>query len=239
MPERVKLDFEFSDLNLNAVQIGRLIDYDKSGGRDIIGGIIEDSMNEAAGLCDIKAEFAIHDKILIGKGVPSVRIGDVVLDTGKIIPGQLNNSESIAVFICTAGGQIGEYSRQLMAEKDFLKGYILDIIGSQAADIAADLMQAHLNDLAAARGLKTTNRYSPGYCGWQVSEQQKLFSLIPGNYCGVVLNNSSLMYPVKSVSGIIGIGRNVKFNMYTCDLCDQENCIYRNYKINQQENAGG
>jgi len=35
------------------------------------------------------------------------------------------------------------------------------------------------------------------------------------------------MDPEKSVSGIIGIGENVRFNPYTCGMCDMKDCIYR------------
>ena len=35
------------------------------------------------------------------------------------------------------------------------------------------------------------------------------------------------MDPVKSVSGFIGIGEHVKYNPYTCRLCDMKDCIYR------------
>jgi hypothetical protein len=76
-------------------------------------------------------------------------------------------------------------------------------------------------------GKKITNRYSPGYCGWDVTEQHKLFQLIPENYCGIKLTPSALMDPVKSISGIIGIGENVKNNPYTCRLCNQNDCVYR------------
>jgi hypothetical protein len=75
--------------------------------------------------------------------------------------------------------------------------------------------------------MKITNRYSPGYCDWNVGEQHKLFSFFPDNYCGIRLTPSALMDPVKSVSGIIGIGENVKRNDYTCRVCDMKDCIYR------------
>jgi hypothetical protein len=35
------------------------------------------------------------------------------------------------------------------------------------------------------------------------------------------------MEPVKSISGIIGIGENVRRRPYTCNLCDLKDCIYR------------
>ena len=78
-------------------------------------------------------------------------------------------------------------------------------------------------------GLKITNRYSPGYCGWDTREQHKLFSLLPENSCGIRLTESALMLPIKSVSGFIGVGANVRFNPYTCKMCDAEFCVYRSF----------
>jgi hypothetical protein len=89
-------------------------------------------------------------------------------------------------------------------------------------------MQNELEKTMISCGKKITNRYSPGYCGWDVAEQHKLFRLVPGNFCGIRLTESALMDPIKSISGIIGIGENVKFNKYTCNLCDFKNCRYRN-----------
>ena len=117
-----------------------------------------------------------------------------------------------------------------MNERDFLRGYVYDVIGSEIVEAACDLMQAELENAAVASGNKITNRYSPGYCGWNVSEQHKLFQLIPYNYCGIKLNESALMDPEKSVSGFIGIGENVKNNAYMCKICDMKDCIYRKLK---------
>ncbi|MFZ0283319.1 MAG: vitamin B12 dependent-methionine synthase activation domain-containing protein, partial [Bacteroidales bacterium] len=61
-------------------------------------------------------------------------------------------------------------------------------------------------------------------------EQHKLFQLIPKNYCGISLTPSALMDPMKSISGFIGIGADVRYNAYTCNLCDMKDCIYRKKK---------
>lgn len=77
-----------------------------------------------------------------------------------------------------------------------------------------------------------TNRFSPGYCGWHVSEQHKLFSLFPApEPCGVRLTPSALMMPIKSVSGIIGLGSHVRRMDYTCGLCDYLQCYKRKLKV--------
>jgi cobalamin-dependent methionine synthase I len=118
-------------------------------------------------------------------------------------------------------------SRKSMQERDLLRGYIYDVVGSEVAEAAADIMQNELENNVSFSGKRITNRYSPGYCSWNVSEQHKLFQLMPDNFCGIRLTESALMDPVKSVSGIIGIGEFVKRNAYTCNLCDMKDCIYR------------
>ena len=117
-----------------------------------------------------------------------------------------------------------------MKEGDLLRGYVYDVIGSEIVEAAADKMQGELEKTMLASGKGITNRYSPGYCGWDVVEQQKLFRLMPDNFCGITLSESSLMYPFKSVSGFIGAGKNVKRLPYACHLCDMEDCIYRRKK---------
>lgn len=117
-----------------------------------------------------------------------------------------------------------------MLEKDFLKGYIYDVAGSEIVEAAADIMTEKLKEEMQRKGMLITNRFSPGYCGWNVSEQHKIFQLVPDNFCGIQLLESALMVPIKSISGIIGIGRNVRFLPYTCSKCDYKNCTYRKFK---------
>ncbi len=84
------------------------------------------------------------------------------------------------------------------------------------------------------KGLHVTNRYSPGYCGWSVAEQGMLFSFLPKNFCDIRLTESSLMIPLKSVSGIIGIGKELRRKGYKCDFCDIANCLRSNKNIDRK-----
>ena len=115
-----------------------------------------------------------------------------------------------------------------MQEGDMVRVFVADAVGSVIAERVADRMQESMAAYVADRGYRHTNRFSPGYCGWHVSEQQRLFSLFPQPApCGVTLTDSSLMLPIKSVSGVIGIGSNVRYLDYTCGLCDLANCYKR------------
>src|SRR4030042_6081869 len=118
-----------------------------------------------------------------------------------------------------------------MKEGALLKGYVYDVVGSEIVEAAGDLMQNELEKNMLVKGKKITNGFSPGYCGWDVAEQHKLIQLLPDNYCGIRLTDSALMDPVKSVSGFIGIGANVKRLPYTCSFCDMKGCLYRKNKM--------
>jgi hypothetical protein len=192
-----------------------------------VSDLIDELLEEAENITDIKAQYSIFDNPQFQTVSKTVSINTLEFGIEKIVYNQLKKCESIAVFLCTAGPQIGIRSRLMMQEKDYLKGYIYDIIGSEIAEAAADLMQTDLEKNINDQGYKITNRYSPGYCGWSVAEQHKLFRLIPGNFCGINLTESALMDPVKSISGFIGIGKNVKNNPYTCRMCNQVDCVYR------------
>jgi hypothetical protein len=154
-------------------------------------------------------------------------IEGVGLDVEEIVAGQLGRCQSAAVFLCTAGPGIGDLTRRLMAEGDPFTAFLADAVGSLVVERAMDVVQDRLEQAMAPRGLRITNRYSPGYCGWSVRGQQELFRLLPAGFCGVRLTESSLMQPIKSVSGVIGIGPDVRRAPYTCRLCDREDCLYR------------
>ena len=151
-------------------------------------------------------------------------------EMGKIIERQLQGAEAYALFICTCGQEYEAYQQHLKAENDMVRVFIADALGSVIAEKCADEMEKNLQLSIDKLGWKHTNRFSPGYCGWHVSQQQLLFPLFNGQTCGVTLTDSSLMLPIKSVSGIIGVGEKVRRLDYTCGLCNFEKCYKRKLK---------
>ena len=137
---------------------------------------------------------------------------------------------TIALFACTIGNEVELHSKKYMEKSDLLEGYIFDLIGSEAAEETAGIIHESINRLVSKSGYKITNRFSPGYCNWSVSEQFKLFESFGEKRFGIKLTDSALMNPIKSVSGIVGIGKDVQFRAYNCNLCSDEKCIYRNRK---------
>lgn len=157
----------------------------------------------------------------------SVGVGNVELDVGRKIALQVKHADYIGVFVCTIGEGISRIYKDYQKKNDFLKAFFADYLGSIAVEKAMDIMQEKFKQTMADRSLNISNRYSPGYCGWKLGRQKELFSLLPDNPCGICLSASSLMHPAKSVSGIIGIGKNIKYTEYGCNLCEMDQCLYR------------
>ena len=204
--------------------------YQKGTAPEPVTLLINETREELLPLGDIRAEYRIFQEISCRREEKTLQIEGVTFNVKPIIYRQMKVAEEAALFICTAGPVIGEMCSISMKSGDLLKGYVYDVIGSEVVEAAADMMQEELRKSMAASGEEITNRFSPGYCGWDVAEQHNLFSFFKDNFCGITLTDSALMKPVKSVSGVIGIGRNVRFTPYQCKLCEDKNCIYRNRK---------
>lgn len=148
-------------------------------------------------------------------------------NTGKIIKRMLAGAEAYCFLMVTIGQGPETRARELLERGEFLEGYITDLLASALVDSLAGRVQEHIRRMAAEQGWLISNRYSPGYCSWDVIEQQKLFSLFPENCCGITLTESSLMTPIKSVSALIGMGPSVRYQDYTCEICSMKDCAFR------------
>lgn len=158
----------------------------------------------------------------------TLAVGGKLFSVGRIITSQLRGAEAYAFFVATSGTAFEQFQRRLEQEGDMVKVFIADSLGSVIAEKTADIMERWLQIYINSRGWKHTNRFSPGYCGWHVSQQQMLFPLLGTEEpCGVHLTGSSLMVPIKSVSGVLGLGSAVRKLEYTCGLCDYAKCYKR------------
>ena len=225
--EHKEYTYRFDELEVSTEIIEKFMGYEPGNSPDPIPQMINEVLEVAHDYCDIKGGYVIQNDIGINREDKILHINGTEFDIKKIITNQLRKMDTIALFVCTAGSGIGEYSKELMHEGDFVKGYIADVVGSEIVESAMDKIQDDLEQQMETQSLHITDRYSPGYCGWSVGEQHKLFSFFPDNFCGISLTPSSLMLPIKSVSGVIGIGPNVRRKGYVCQQCDMVNCIYR------------
>lgn len=138
--------------------------------------------------------------------------------TSKILVKNLMELERVFPYVVTIGKEFAEY---LDAEDDMLKNFYLDVVANVALTTARRYLEKHLQK---RYGLSGMSFMSPGsLADWPVDQQRPLFALFGEGETpiGVTLNDSCLMLPAKSVSGIY-FPTEVHFS--NCQLCDRENC---------------
>jgi len=222
--------FSLQDIDFDPANIECFMGYQPGDAPEPIPGLIEEIHAELQKRISIRGGFLVVDKPLVNQQEQTIECAGAVFSTGKIVTGMLRKAKKCAFFICTAGEGIQTWAAECNREGDILRAYVIDVFGSELAEAGAEKMHTLIGAEAGNYGMKVSNRYSPGYCGWPVHDQQVLFSLFPENYCDITLSPSSLMDPIKSVSGIIGLGPEMKRQPYTCHLCGDKNCIYRNLR---------
>jgi hypothetical protein len=226
-PARLHLSFRFDEVRPPLADVAGALGYASAPCPDPVQAGIREILASEDDVWSIEGGCLLHPRATLAAAGDQLCVDQVAFDVGRVVAGQLSRSTGIAVFLCTAGYGIQKLSQRLMSAGDPFTAFVADTVGSLVVERAMDRVQDALAAALLPHGLRVTNRYSPGYCGWKVDEQQKLFRLLPPGFCGVSLSDSSLMQPTKSVSGVIGVGATVRRNPYTCNLCEMEHCLYR------------
>ena len=216
---------QLTDLTLNRQEIYLNLGYGGSVPDEIVVEMLESVLQKAHDICCPQSGYIICQGELPDRD--HIQLNGVSMKIGRIIQGYLNSSSQFGVFVATAGKEYDDYLHWLKQSGDIVSEFIADAVGSEIAEASVRYVTHKIAEDAATKGLLITNSYSPGYCGWHVREQKQLFSLIPNEPCGIKLNDSCLMYPVKSVSGIVGLGESVELTPYSCNICGLQTCYKR------------
>ena len=144
----------------------------------------------------------------------------------------LTNAQAVCCFMATVGPAVDAEIQHLMQCRRHADAYVLDAIGSMSTENIVEQFYQRMARLQKEKNAGVTLRFSPGYCDWPISQQRPLFKLFDDmDTPDVALNESCLMSPRKSVSGLFGllpqgvIGADPTYN--PCNTCNKSNCIAR------------
>ena len=141
-------------------------------------------------------------------------------------------ADALALFAVTLGQTVSRKIEECFRSNDFALGAMLDCTASAAADKLARVAETRFYDILAQRGEAQEGTcvlsYCPGYCGWHISGQKKLFETLRPEKIDISLRESCLMEPLKSVSGVLIAGPRGLHDFdesYTaCGQCETHGC---------------
>ena len=139
------------------------------------------------------------------------------------------------VWAVTVGEAVCAEIARLFAANEPALGAMLDSVASEATELASEQAEAHYRGhlrFASRLGPEAgVLPFSPGYCGWHVSGQRKLFEYLDPGEIGISLKDSFMMSPLKSVSGLLITAEpdahRFKPRFSYCPECKDHSCVER------------
>ena len=161
---------------------------------------------------------AIFEAACVGaKGPGTVEVAGVAF-ASRVLRRNLERTHNVFPYIVTVGPGL---EREAGAQSDLLRQYVLEETANLALEKAVSWLAVRL---AERHGLGPLSNLSPGSLeDWPITEQPKLFSIFGDaeRAIGVRLTESLLMFPRKSVSGILFPSEE---GFVACQLCDRPRC---------------
>jgi len=140
-----------------------------------------------------------------------------------------DEAKKVALAICTIGTELPDLAKELMKGGRLVEGVLFDAIGSVAAEAVASEINIMINQRAKDLSLQVSERFSPGYCNWDISDQQLFFHKLNAKQINVALTDAFIMVPVKSISFAVNMGDNVLDSRWQnrCMYCNKKDCSRR------------
>ena len=137
----------------------------------------------------------------------------------------------------SAGRACEEHARELWAAAKPDEYFFLEIFGSAVVERIVATTSGRICDLAERDGLMAVPHYSPGYSGWDVADQNRLFELIVRGAKHsfpepLEVLPSGMLRPKKSQLGVFGLTARTErgraaLRATPCENCSFAPCRYR------------
>jgi hypothetical protein len=194
---------------------------------EVLGG-------ESRALIKPAVAYDIFDVAKIEENAFHLRGGAVF--HGTVLPRVFTKALKVVVAVGTIGHDLEQKVSQYFREGNRLKGLVLDSLGSTAVEtlrlVARERLKKEIDG-----GLEVSSSVSPGSPAFPITEQFELFKLVPAEKIDVKLTLSAMMVPRKSVSMVMGVGKDMPVWSASerCDHCSKgTTCAYR-YQPNECE----
>ncbi|MDD9303266.1 MAG: hypothetical protein HUK40_13365 [Desulfobacter sp.] len=181
--------------------------------------------------------FDIHLNPKMGTGSIRQKSGEAVSFNWGYSSLFLKPATHAMVSVHGIGEKLDLASAKASARGELLEAYVIELIGLTVLEKTTDIIKGMAEDQARKMGWGVSPFLSPGSVhGWDLEEQSKLCKLLPIDKINVTMKNNCVLYPLKTISGLIGIGSAYEADTVgsTCDVCSKrETC-----QMNQHHLSG-
>ncbi len=168
----------------------------------------------------------------------SVRIDDADFYSPRL-RSQLAQAKahSVMLLAASAGKSCEERARQLWKEEKPDEYFFMEVYGSAVVEHLVTHAGAQFCEWADTKGMAILPHYSPGYPGWDISEQGRLLTLITHKKKDsfpeeIRVLETGMLFPKKSLLAVFGITSHIGevkrlTSLIPCENCSFQPCRYR------------
>jgi hypothetical protein len=144
---------------------------------------------------------------------------------------------SAMLAVVSAGRECEERARELWQEGKPDEYFFMEMYGSAVVEHLVTVASGRICGWADQQGMVALPHYSPGYSGWDVADQPKLWELIrqtkgrdfPGD---LDVMDTGMLRPKKSLLAVFGVTRHLDkvrafARLVPCENCSLPGCQYR------------
>lgn len=223
------------NVDIQRGRILRRLGYREHDPSASILSVVSSQITEAYKL--IKPVYAYELRGIEGLTEQEVTLKGPLVFSSRVVSYVLSDCKWVVICLATIGKDLGErIARQAESGKK-LEVLVLDAIGTEAVLQISYKLQDRIKEMTEANGYQATIRYGPGYCDWHLSQQKVLLQVMDSASFGVELTESFIMKPLKSISGVIGIGHFAVNKLPPClAVCDiRSSCTFKRVNWNPEK----
>ena len=176
----------------------------------------------------------IYFKLMVKKITSEERINlenGLYLEINDSMFNLLRGASYLVFGVVTIGSSLENKVSEFFSQEEYPRALALDAVGTVAVENLSRYVRNLVCQKTKDKNFQTTRYFSPGYSDWGISHQKEIFKIIPAYKIGVKLNDSCMMIPKKSLSWVLGVGKNIitpsKEEGHSCKTCQAKNCQFR------------
>lgn len=212
-------------MEISRKEIRRYLGYGNSQADERVNALIEECSQELMKAAAPRSISRIYPLRLLG----GEEIDFTVFRTrSRSLCRNLKGCSQVILFAATLGTEVDvllhRYTRLQMS-----KAVVMQAAAAAMIEAYCDEENQRLKEEMEAQGLYLRPRFSPGYGDFSLECQKELTAVLEtGKRIGVMLTDSLLMTPSKSVTAVIGISKEpCRHEGRGCSTCEKRDCAYR------------
>lgn len=212
-------------MEISRKEILRYLGYGNKEGDEAVNGLIEESLTELLAAASPKCISRTYPLTLL----PDNELDFSVFRTkSRNLSKNLADCEQVILFAATLGTGVDVLLRKYN-KLQMSKAVIMQAAATAVIEEYCDEENRKLKQEYEAQNLYLRPRFSPGYGDFPLECQKNITAVLETpKRVGIMLTESLLMTPSKSVTAVMGVSKKpYRCEVKGCEACTKKDCAYR------------